>query len=460
MQTREAIDRSINELFDAERSVRRLHDELAALPAEPLLDALTAALAAALPISRAVEAKEGGDAKAKAEVASQLAAFAKACADAGAKAEAEKAVARAKSLDAAAPGVKEAQDAVDAVPEEKEGAAEAVSAARKVAGPKVAKGYDQLAGAYGDPKDARRATAALVTALTWEPSKPRIGKAQKGMVAALGGNRPEDAARLHAGLCAADPETAAAGKFDGPLIEAAQKELVLIGSPTHDLLAYLSLPKGWQKGKTYPIVVGVDGAGSNFLGYGGGCRSARGSRAAIVLAPITLSNTNTLDPVKYPMYGKAVLDAFDGKRMEFDGPGVDAILAILSKRFGADEKVFVTGFSGGGNWCYWKLFMDPAHVRGAAPACANFAAPGYGVSNPPGAGEGGGPTVKLMTGAQDEHRDHVFGVKPGIEGQTDAAESRLKELGYTKVSRVQLQAGHSPLHAEVWKFVDEVTGAK
>lgn len=48
MQTREAIDRSINELFDAERSVRRLHDELAALPAEPLLDALTAALSAAL----------------------------------------------------------------------------------------------------------------------------------------------------------------------------------------------------------------------------------------------------------------------------------------------------------------------------------------------------------------------------------------------------------------------------
>jgi len=420
--------------------------------------AFGAALVVALPGARQVEAKEGGDAKAKAEVASELAAFAKACADAGAKAEAEKALAQAKAVDAAAPGVKEAQEATDGVPEEKEGAAEAVAAARKVAGPKVAKAYDQLAGAYGDPKDARRATAALVGALRWEASKPRIGKAQKGMVAALGGNRHEDAARLHAGICGADPETAAAGKFDGPLIDAAQKELVLIGSPTHDLLAYLSLPKGWQKGKTYPIVVGVDGAGSGFLGYGGGCRSARGSRAGIVLAPITLSNTNALDPAKYPMYGKAILDAFDGRRMEFDGPGIDAILAILSKRFGADEKIFVTGFSGGGNWCYWKLFMDPAHVRGAAPACANFS--GYGISTPPGAGEGGGPLVHLMTGAQDPHKDDVFGAKPGIEGQTDAAEAKLKELGYTKVTRAQLQAGHSPLHAEVWKFVDGVTGAK
>ncbi len=61
-----------------------------------------------------------------------------------------------------------------------------------------------------------------------------------------------------------------------------------------------------------------------------------------------------------------------------------------------------------------------------------------------------------MTGANDEHKDHVFGQKPGIEGQTDAAEAKLKELGYQHVSRVQLQAGHSALHAEVWKFIDEV----
>jgi len=44
---REAIDRTLNELFDAERSVRRLHDQLAGLPTDQLLDALSAALTAA-----------------------------------------------------------------------------------------------------------------------------------------------------------------------------------------------------------------------------------------------------------------------------------------------------------------------------------------------------------------------------------------------------------------------------
>jgi HEAT repeat protein len=43
-----AIDQTLNELFDAERNVRRLHDELTLKPPNELLDALSGALAAAL----------------------------------------------------------------------------------------------------------------------------------------------------------------------------------------------------------------------------------------------------------------------------------------------------------------------------------------------------------------------------------------------------------------------------
>jgi hypothetical protein len=43
-----AIDKALSELFDAERNVRRLHDELAALPQNDLLEALSGALGAAL----------------------------------------------------------------------------------------------------------------------------------------------------------------------------------------------------------------------------------------------------------------------------------------------------------------------------------------------------------------------------------------------------------------------------
>ncbi|KYF48041.1 hypothetical protein BE08_02990 [Sorangium cellulosum] len=47
MQNRQAIETTLNKLFDAERTARRLHDDLAAMPGDALLDALTDAIAAA-----------------------------------------------------------------------------------------------------------------------------------------------------------------------------------------------------------------------------------------------------------------------------------------------------------------------------------------------------------------------------------------------------------------------------
>jgi hypothetical protein len=182
----------------------------------------------------------------------------------------------------------------------------------------------------------------------------------------------------------------------------------------------------------------------------------------IVISPVTLSNTNALEPAKYPCYPKSLLDSWGGRRLEFDGPGVDAVIAEVRRRFGGEEKVFATGFSGGGNWCYWKILRDPAGLRGAAPACANFS--GGGSEGAPGAGPGGGPPILVLTGEKDEHREWTFGKReggPGIEPQTDRAMEVLKGLGYAHLRRTMVKgAGHSPLHAEVWRFVDEVMGAK
>lgn len=48
VQNRQAIEKTLNDLFAAERATRKLHDELAAAPSDRLLDALSDALAAAL----------------------------------------------------------------------------------------------------------------------------------------------------------------------------------------------------------------------------------------------------------------------------------------------------------------------------------------------------------------------------------------------------------------------------
>jgi len=221
------------------------------------------------------------------------------------------------------------------------------------------------------------------------------------------------------------------------------------------MVGYLSLPKGWKKGSRFPVLVTVEGAGSGFLGRARNAAQTRGSRDFLVLAPCSLSNTNELDPAKYPWYAKERLEEWNRDRITFDVEGLVALLQLLGERYGADERFAITGFSGGGNLCYAMTVLHPQRVIVSAPACANFSGLGFSKAAPV---EGGGPPVRIMTGAEDPHRDFTFGRKdsPGIEPQTDRALAALEQLGFKDVTRTMLKGvGHSPLAAEVWERIDE-----
>lgn len=380
------------------------------------------------------------------DVAEALVEYAVACAEAGqveegraALAEAER-LAETDGLVAAKSALESAEDAADE---------EAVAKLRAKHGPDIAK-------LYGKVRDEDH--SALVAAVRWDAKK--WAKKALSQVKKLAKD-PVEAGWLLTRVRRADP----AGDADGDYTAMEQKLIAdgpaLIGPAGHPLVAYVSLPGGWKKGREYPLLVAVDGSGSNFAGCGKQFSQTRGSRDVIVVSPVTFSNTNALDAKKYPWYDAATISEHDGdhtKRMEFDMAGMDALLAQLTERYGAEEKVFLTGFSGGGQYTYNKLLQDPEHVRGAAPACANFG--GRGVDGAPGVTDGG-PPVHILTGAEDPHRDHVFGQKPGIEGQSDLAEKALADLGYTNVRRTMLPGvKHSALHGKVWEFIDEVLEGK
>ena len=173
---------------------------------------------------------------------------------------------------------------------------------------------------------------------------------------------------------------------------------------------------------------------------------------------MSLSNTNELKPETFPFYAPALLEEWGSRRIEFDLPGLEAILATLEARYGVAKKVAVTGFSGGGNLCYSLVMQRPAKVWAAVPACANYQ-PGLASGAAPAAD--GGPPVWILTGEKDEHREHVFGQKPGIEGQSDWAEESFRTLGFTRVKRTMLPGvGHSSCGDKVWSFLDEVSSGK
>jgi hypothetical protein len=322
----------------------------------------------------------------------------------------------------------------------------------------LAKDYDRLGGMTHGPGDDARFEGYLFRAAELEPSKARFAKLLSAAKQAAGNKgRVEVAGRMLARVRDLDAEGAADGKYDAVEQEMATDDVALVKGK-HPLVGWISLPAGWNKKGPWPVLVTVDGAGSNFLGSARAFRDGRGSRKFMVLAPVTLSNTNDLDPAKYSVYDPDLLKAWNGKRVEFDAAGLESLLEVLRTRYGAEEKIAITGFSGGGNLCYTMAMQRPERVWAAAPACANFQ-PGLANGAKPVAG--GGPPVHVLTGANDEHKEQVFGQKPGIEGQSDWAMESFQKLGFTRVKRTMLPGvGHSACVREVWAFFDEVLAAK
>ncbi len=373
----------------------------------------------------------------------------------GAPVEAQKALAEAEAAGGDKARIDAAKAKVDATVAPSE-----AGAARwaKLAG-ELAKAYEKLAGQAHEPADAARFEGYLFKAAELEPTKARFAKLLAAVKQAAGNKgQAEVAGRLLVRLRDLDQEGAAEGRYDPLEQELAGGDVAMIKSATHPMVGWLSLPSGWTKKGPWQVLVAVDGAGSGFLGAARNFRAARGARKALVLAPCSLSNTNALDAAKYSFYDPALLKQWDGRRVQFDIAGLTALLEVLRERFGAEEQIAITGFSGGGNLCYSFTLRHPERVWCAAPACANFQPGLAGDAKPV---EGGGPSVHLMTGANDEFRDQVHGQKPGIEGQSDWAEEVFTKLKFTRVKRTLLPGvGHSSCPKEVWAFFDEVLAAR
>jgi len=367
--------------------------------------------------------------------------YARACVGSGSKTEGEQAIEQARAADPKAPDLdKVAQTVADLG-----GDADPDEARRTKAHRDAARICDKLA-----RHDASWATRAVLL----DPSKSRVSK-MLGTLKKLAGNRKnvDDAGKLLLGLRRAAPDAKGLDKAERTM---ALSDVAVIRGKDHPLVGYLSLPKGWKRGKEYDVLVTVDGAGSGFLGAARGFAKARGKREVIVLAPCTFANTNELTPKKYPFYADALLKEHNASRFAFDLAGLLQLLDVVKQRYGGRDKITITGFSGGGNLCYGFLLTHPERVLCAAPACANFSGMGARDAKEP---EDGGPPVHIMTGEKDKHREFTHGNKnsPGIEPQTDNAEQVLKKSGFTNVKRTMLNGkGHNALRPEVWAFYDEV----
>ena len=212
----------------------------------------------------------------------------------------------------------------------------------------------------------------------------------------------------------------------GQAEETPQPKPDLKTEPASGIQYYLSLPKGWDPGKTWPILVAIDGSGHNFPGCFGGFVNARGSRPFIVVVPCVKSNGN--DPAELQ--------------------GVLAIVQEVRKSSSGQPKFFITGFSAGDHLTWQCIFLHPELLAGAAPAAGNFRFRGIDqVSKAP-------ERVKLPVHAFQGDKD---GIKPALDAQWVDAVNLARENGYEDLARTEVPgAGHQAFPSQVVQFFESL----
>lgn len=268
----------------------------------------------------------------------------------------------------------------------------------------------------------------------------------------------KDCARARKALARAsreDPKGWEAGRYRAAWRKLARNDVALLRAGDHPAVGWVALPKEWSPKKRYRVLVAIEGAGCHFLSAAHRFRKTRGKRDVIVLVPHTFTNTNALNPKRYPFYDPTLLKKYDRRRGIFDREGMFTLLARLEEDLGGRTGFFMTGFSGGGNLTYWWLFQRPADLAGVVPVAANFSGLGLSGSAQP---ENGGPPVHVMTGADDPHGEAIHGKhRPGIDGQNGRALEALHGRGYKRVKFTRWPGvGHAPMPKRVWEFIDKV----
>jgi dienelactone hydrolase len=218
----------------------------------------------------------------------------------------------------------------------------------------------------------------------------------------------------------------------------------------HPMEYYLSLPKGWYAGKSWPVVVVIESANRQFESAAEHSAAARGDMPFIVATPLVVTNGGAryreVPSYRYSDDVWARIER-DGT-CRFDFEGIAAVAADLHAQFGGEEKCFITGFEAGGHTVWAYLFHSPESLRAVAPVSPNFAGRCIGADNSSSAAVRAVLPVRVFSGALGGS-----GNSGSLLGQSQRAIQTAEERGFHNVSQTTVPAkGHEPLAEEVFAY--------
>jgi len=142
----------------------------------------------------------------------------------------------------------------------------------------------------------------------------------------------------------------------------------------HPMKFHLSLPKGWNNEKTWPVVVVIPDAARDFAGNLSAFIKARKDRPYILAAPHVVTsggrNYRRADGYRYSDEDWKRLEADGDGR--FDEEGVAAVIADLRRQFRGEERGYLTGWEAGGHTVWALTFRHPEWFAAVAPVSTNY----------------------------------------------------------------------------------------
>lgn len=218
-----------------------------------------------------------------------------------------------------------------------------------------------------------------------------------------------------------------------------------------DMQVLVSLPRGWSKARSWPIVVVVEAAEKQFEVNARRFAAARGDLPFIIVAPFAVTNgrQGQGDPRIYP-YGAATWRRIERDGVcAFDVDGVLRAVDVVRRRYGGEERFFVTGFEAGAHLVWALVFRHPERLRGAAPVAGNYI--GRCVEDAALSTHAARRELPVRGFVGDA--DELCGPRGKLHGQWEAARALALAHGWGRVDETVVPGkGHVPMPAEVLAY--------
>jgi poly(3-hydroxybutyrate) depolymerase len=211
---------------------------------------------------------------------------------------------------------------------------------------------------------------------------------------------------------------------------------------------WISLPKGWHPGGSWPVVVALEAAEKQYQANAERFMKARGDRPFIVVVPYIVTNGNQglRDPEIFPYTLETwdTIDRITGCR--FDAEGLAQVLADVQRLYQGRDRCYLTGFEAGTHLLWAYTFQHPEQLAAVAPVAGNYR--GRCVTAEIFSGHAARATlpIRCFTGSLD----HGFGPGGPIYAQYLEAAAVARNHGFLALSEQAVPGkDHVPLPAEV-----------